>query len=89
MTLAFLNPSRNFDGARNAVVFIAHDGMFEIRFFVEAAALASRQPQGTLMSETDCLSAFDAMRPSIQDGARAVYSKRRSNLNTLTVRDFR
>ena len=89
MTLAFLNPSRAFDEARNAVSFIAHDGMFEIRFFVEAAALASRQPQGTEMSEAECLSAFDAMRPSIQVAARAVYSKRRGNLNTLGVTDFR
>lgn len=89
MTLAFLNPSRNFDEARNAVSFIGHDGMFGIRFFVEAAALASRQEREATMSEAECLSAFDAMRPSIQDVAREVYSKRRSNLNTLSVTDFR
>ncbi|WP_264582751.1 DUF1488 domain-containing protein [Rhodoblastus acidophilus] len=89
MTLAFLNPSRAFDGARNAVSFIGHDGMFEIRFFVEAAALASRQERKATMSEAEFLSAFDAMRPSIQDVAREVYSRRRSNLNTLSVADFR
>jgi len=89
MTLAFLNPSRNFDEARDAVGFIAHDGMFEIRFFVEAAALAPRQPQGTSFSEEQCLSAFDAMRPKIHAVAREVYSRRRSNLNTLRVTDFR
>jgi hypothetical protein len=89
MTLAFLNPSRNFDEARDAVSFIGHDGMFEIRFFVEAAALAKRRQRGTTMSEAECLSAFDAMRPSIQNVALKVYSRGRRNLNTLTVTDFR
>lgn len=88
MTLAFLNPSRSFDEARNAVLFFGHDGMFEIRFFVEAAALAEGQPRGTRMSEAKCLSAFDAMRASIHDVARKVYSHQRSNFNTLTVADF-
>ena len=46
MTLAFPNPSRSFDDARNAVRFIGHDGMFEVRFFVEAGALAK--------SDIDC-----------------------------------
>jgi hypothetical protein len=40
MTLAFPNPSRTFDEARNAVLFFGHDGVFKIRFFVEAGALA-------------------------------------------------
>jgi hypothetical protein len=39
LTLAFPNPSRSFDEVRNAVRFIGHDGMFQIRFFVEAGAL--------------------------------------------------
>lgn len=89
MTLVFLNPSRSFDDTRNAVSFIGHDGMFEIRFLVEATALRKRQPQETAMSEAECLSAFDAMRSSIQEVAREVYSRRRSNLNTLSVTDFR
>jgi hypothetical protein len=89
MTLAFLNPSRNFDETRNAVSFIGHDGMFEIRFFVDAAALGKSQTPQTEMSEAECLAAFDAMLPSIQDVARAVYSKRRAHLNTLSTKDFR
>ncbi len=32
MTLEFLNPSRSFDKVRNAIHFIGHDGMFEVRF---------------------------------------------------------
>ncbi|WP_157020365.1 DUF1488 family protein [Mesorhizobium xinjiangense] len=39
MTLEFPNRSRSFDDVRNAVRFIGHDGMFEVPFFVEAAAL--------------------------------------------------
>ncbi|MGO8112649.1 DUF1488 family protein, partial [Rhizobium leguminosarum] len=30
MALAFLNQSRSFDAARNAVRFIGHDGMFQV-----------------------------------------------------------
>jgi hypothetical protein len=89
MTLAFLNPSRSFDEARNAVVFFGHDGMFEIRFFVEIAALAGGQPRGARMSEAQYLSAFDAMSASIHDVARKAYSHSRRNSNTLTATDFR
>ena len=89
MTLSFPNPSRTYDEVRNAVRFIGHDGMFEIRFFVEAAALAAAAPQGTRMAETECLSAFDAMRKSIYDVADRVYSRKRRNISTLTADDFR
>jgi hypothetical protein len=89
MTLAFLNPSRSFDEARNAVLFFGHDGMFEIRFFVEAAALAEGRWRGASMSEAQCLSAFDAMRAAIHDVARKVYSHQRRNWNVLTATDFR
>jgi Protein of unknown function (DUF1488) len=64
MTLAFPNPSRSFDEAMNAVLFFGHDGVFEIRFFVEAGALAiSGTALPTMpMSEARCLSVFDAVR---------------------------
>ena len=91
MTLAFPNPSRSFDEARNAVLFFRHDGLFEIRFFVEAGALAI---SGTAlpmsgMSEAKCLSAFDAVRTSILEIAREAYSHGRRNYYTLTAADFR
>ncbi|MGB3447742.1 MAG: DUF1488 domain-containing protein [Xanthobacteraceae bacterium] len=89
MTLAFLNPSRSFDEARNAVLFVGHDGMFEVRFFIEIAALSEGYPRGTRMSESECLSAFDAKRGSIHRVAQRVYDRRRCNLNTLTAADFR
>src|SRR5690606_2600248 len=69
MTLAFPNPSRSFDEVRNAVLFMGHDGMFQIRFFIEAGALtrsdAAKRQAGTL--EAKCLSAFDALRTSIYE----------------------
>ena len=87
MTLEFPNRSRSFDETRNAVRFIGHDGMFEVPFFVEAAALAG---SGSVkQSETDFLEAFDAARGSIHDVAREAYSHGRRTSYTLTAADFR
>jgi hypothetical protein len=88
MTLAFPNPSRSFDETRNAVLFFGYDGMFEIRFFVDAAVLGNRLSPVTKMSEAQYLSAFDTMLPTIHDVARGVYVSKHSNLNTLTTTDF-
>ena len=89
MTPAFPNPSRNFDETRHGVRFSGHDGMFEILFFVEAAVLAEGKPPQTPLSEEQCLSAFDAMRPSIQDAALKMYSGHHRQSNILTTTDFR
>ncbi|MBB2672903.1 UNVERIFIED_ORG: hypothetical protein GGE44_002465 [Rhizobium esperanzae] len=45
MTLTFPNKSRSFDESRNAVRFSGYDGMFEVRFLVEANALRTRLAQ--------------------------------------------
>jgi hypothetical protein len=87
MTLAFPNPSRSFDEARNAVRFIGHDGMFEVPFFVEAGALAG--PGGARLSEKECLSAFDAALGPIHDVAREAYSNGRRTAYVLSAADFR
>ena len=50
MTLAFPNTARSFDEVRKAVRFFGHDGMFEIRFFVEAEALAKGRGHAMSMS---------------------------------------
>ena len=96
MTLAFPNPSRSFDEARNAVLFFGHDGLFEIRFFVEAGALAAgalaisgMASPTSEMSEAKCLSVFDATRPSILNVARKAYSHGHRSHCTLTAADFR
>jgi len=91
MTLAFPNPSRSFDEARNAVRFIGHDGMFQIRFFIEVGALmkpdTAKPETGAL--EAKYLSAFDALRTSIYDVASKAYSHGRRDSYTLTAADFR
>lgn len=91
MTLAFPNPSRSFDEARNAVRFTGHDGMFEVRFFVETGALvrseATLSPTG--MPEARYLSVFDEFRASILDVALKAYSRDRRASYTLTASDFR
>lgn len=91
MTLQFPNTSRSFDEARNAVRFSGYDGMFEMRFFVETAALAVPESalHGSGTPEAGCLSAFDALRKSIQDVAREAYSYGRRDSYTLTAADFR
>jgi hypothetical protein len=87
MTLAFLNRSRSFDDIRNGVRFVGYDGMFEVCFFVESAALGGRgKPK---LSEAECLNAFDAARNAIHDVARAAYSARRRTSYVLTSADFR
>jgi hypothetical protein len=87
MTLAFPNPSRSFDEARNAVRFIGHDGMFEVPFFVEVDVLAG--PGRKELSEAETLTAFDAARGSIHQVAREAYSHGRQTSYTLTAADFR
>ncbi|WEX75385.1 DUF1488 domain-containing protein [Sinorhizobium numidicum] len=91
MTLSFPNPSRSFDEKRNAIRFIGHDGMFEVRFFVEADALAisNAELDRSEISESKFLSAFDALRLSIYDIARKAYSNGRRDFYTLTAADFR
>ena len=91
LTLEFPNRSRSFDEARKAVRFSGYDGMIEVRFLVEAGALASPEAvqRGTETLEAGCLSAFDALRLSIQDVAREAYSHGRRNSYTLTAADFR
>ena len=91
MTLAFPNPGRSFDEVRNAVRFTGHDGMFEVRFFVEAGALQQSDAalRGSEASEKKYLAAFDALRTSIQNVARKAYSHGHRDSYTLTATDFR
>jgi Protein of unknown function (DUF1488) len=91
MTLAFPNPTRSFDETRNAVRFVGHDGMFQIRFFVEADVLTKSHSakREAAALEVKCLSAFDALRTSIYDVARKAYSHDRRDSYTLTAANFR
>lgn len=87
MTLEFPNSSRSFDASRKAIRFVGHDGMSEVRFFIEANALpAPGQPAN---DEDAYLSAFDAARNEILNAARRAYSSNQRNSVTLTVADLR
>jgi hypothetical protein len=91
VTLEFPNRSRSFDDGRQAVRFSGYDGMFEVRFFVEADVLSPRnEPMASRVdNEHACLEAFDAQRQSIQDVAREIYASDRRVSYTLTSADFR
>ena len=86
MTLAFPNPSRSFDEARNAIRFTGYDGMFQVPFLIQAGALSISGKSAR--SEAECLTAFDAACDSIHNVARKAYSRGRRTLYTLTAADF-
>jgi hypothetical protein len=81
MSLIFPNRSRSFDDTKNAVRFSGYDGMFEVKFLVEAAALNST-------NETGCLNAFDNSRTAIQKAATKLYASRRGSSFTLSSQDL-
>ncbi|MDR6954755.1 hypothetical protein J2X65_004131 [Ancylobacter sp. 3268] len=91
MTLAFPNPSRSLDKARNAVRFTGYDGMFEVAFLVDVGALVNPATQLFVSeaSETACLSAFDARRSSIYAAASKAYSNGHRAPYILTAADIR
>jgi len=89
MTLNFPNPTRSYDERRKAVRFVGYDGVLEIPFLIEAAALARGAEPGSAMSEATCLSAFDGSRALIQNVARETYTNKRLRSYTLSAADFR
>lgn len=86
MALQFPNQSRSFDDVRQTVRFHGYDGMFEVRFVIEASALMAGK--GTT-DEADCLNAFDSARPAIQDAAIKLYKRTNRSSYTLTATDLK
>jgi hypothetical protein len=84
MTLAFPNASRSFDDVRKLICFTGYDGMFEVRFFVDAAALSTIR-----VSEQDYLRAFDGARSKIQQIALNLYNPKHGMTYTLRAADLR
>ena len=84
MSLTFPNASRSFDNVRNLIRFTGYDGMFEVKFFVDAAALSA-----TRLSEQDYLRAFDAARSKIQQIALKLYNPKHGMTYTLRAADLR
>ena len=87
MALMFPNRSRSFDERRKAVRFLGYDGMFEVPFFLEAAALA--KTGSSEVTEAGCLAAFDAALDSIHKIAQKAYAHGRRTMYILTAADFR
>ncbi len=87
MALQFPNASRSFDEQRKTVRFQGYDGMFEIRFLVEADALIRTADRSAV--EPDYLNAFDSQRSVIQKAAVKVYERNRRSSYTLTADDLR
>ncbi|WP_454858149.1 DUF1488 domain-containing protein [Rhizobium binxianense] len=86
MTLAFPNRSRSFDESRSAVRFSGYDGMFEVRFLIEADAL--RTASEAARSEDECLRAFDMARDAILEAAIRAYRRGGKDRYTLTAQDI-
>ncbi len=87
MGLTFPNPSRNYDTKNHLVRFVGHDGMFQISFSIEAAALSGRGSD-PLRTEAEFLNAFDAARKLIQDLASKAYARTRKSSYALTAADI-
>ncbi len=88
MAIEFPNRARSYDESARRVRFIGHDGMFEIRFFVDIDVLA-KGPCEMATSERDYLAAFDRLRATILGVAERVYKSKRTNLIVLKRADFK
>ena len=86
--LSFPNRSRTYDATRTSIRFTGYDGMFEIPFLVEAAAL-SKTTRSRCDTEADSLKAFDAARDIINAVAQKAFSRGRKTMYVLTEADFR
>ena len=91
MTLSFPNSSRSFDETRKGVRFVGHDGMFEVKFMIDADALSrsSATDGADLVTEAQYLDAFDAGRRSIHTAAVRAYASGRGSTCILTAADLR
>lgn len=86
MSLIFPNRSRTFDDDRQGVLFTAYDGMFEVPFLVEAAAL---RIDTSPITEEECLVAFDAARVQIHKAAVRIYRGRQNTIYRIGPADLR
>ncbi|MGX9576186.1 MAG: DUF1488 domain-containing protein [Mesorhizobium sp.] len=88
MSLTFPNLSRSYDEASRRIRFVGYDGMSQISFFVDAAAI-STAPPGTATAEATYLAAFDSAVGPIHDVARNAYARTGKSMYVLTAADFR
>lgn len=87
MALAFPNASRSYDESSARVRFWGHDGMTEVPFVLEVAALDGLEPRLT-RTESGVLKAFDTWRERIERVAGQVYSKHHRGVHVIVASDF-
>lgn len=88
MTLAFPNPTRNFDPTVNCVRFSGHDSAIEVSFFVEVSALVKLYPE-LIQQEPEILDAFDTQIETIHKAATKAYGQnKRKYVCTLSPDNF-
>jgi hypothetical protein len=87
MTIAFPNSARSYDETARRIRFLGHDGMFEIRFFMDIDVLTKGSAPAAA-SERDYLAAFDRLRSKILDVAKRAYGSGRKNSIILKLADF-
>jgi len=88
VAIEFPNRARSYDESARRVRFLGHDGMFEIRFFVDIDVLANG-PCEMATSEQAYLAAFDRFRARIIGVAERVYTSKPKNLIVLKRADFK
>lgn len=87
MSLMFPNTARSYDDAKRRIRFLGHDGMFEVKFFVDADVVIRELPhQGA--SERELLVAFDRMLDKIHVVAARLYKKNARTSITIGRSDF-
>lgn len=72
MSLAFPNAARSFDDIKRRFRFLGHDGMFEVKFFVDVDVVTKELSERSA-TERDLLAAFDRMRDKIHIAAHRLY----------------
>jgi hypothetical protein len=87
MVLEFPNRICSIDDASGIIRFSGHDGMMEIRFSMALTTL------NMLMGDTaDCnrahQSAFESLRPRIQEAAVRAYVRSRKSFHILGAEQF-
>ncbi len=87
MALAFPNASRSYDEGAARVRFWGHDGMTEVPFVLELAALDGLEPRLS-HTESNILKAFDTWQDRIQRVAKQVYSKQHRGVHVIVASDF-
>lgn len=87
MSLAFPNAARSYDDAKRRIRFLGHDGMFEVKIFVDADVVIRETSAGP-STEREYLAAFDRMLAKIQGVAERLYKAKSSPSITISRADI-